>query len=153
MPRHAPRLAGHGRLPSPKSESMIEFYPQIKHAHIGLALLSGGLFALRGALLLGGLRWPNAAPVRYLSYAIDTALLAAAMMLLTILPGALYANGWLAVKVALIVAYVALGVFALRRGRSRGVRALCYLLALLVFAQVYCIARAHHPLGALVLLG
>lgn len=153
MPRHAPRLAGHGRLPSPKSESMIEFYPQIKHAHIGLALLSGGLFALRGALLLGGLRWPNAAPVRYLSYAIDTALLAAAMMLLTILPGALYANGWLAVKVALIVAYVALGVFALRRGRSRAVRALCYLLALLVFAQVYCIARAHHPLGALVLFG
>ncbi|TWT21658.1 SirB2 family protein [Luteimonas wenzhouensis] len=132
---------------------MIEFYPQIKHAHIGLALLSGALFALRGALLLGGLRWPNAAPVRYLSYAIDTALLTAAMMLLTILPGALYANGWLAVKVALIVAYVVLGVFALRRGRSRGVRALCYLLALLVFAQVYCIARAHHPLGAFVLLG
>ena len=39
---------------------MIEFYPQIKHAHIGLALLSGSLFALRGALLLAGLRWPNA---------------------------------------------------------------------------------------------
>ena len=31
---------------------MIEFYPQIKHAHIGFALLSGGLFALRGLLLL-----------------------------------------------------------------------------------------------------
>lgn len=132
---------------------MIEFYPQIKHAHIGLALLSGGLFALRGALLLGGARWPNAAPVRYTSYAIDTALLTAAMMLLTILPGALYANGWLAVKLALIVVYVVLGVFALRRGRSRGVRAACYLLALLAFAQVYWIARAHHPLGALVLLG
>ncbi|MCW5581636.1 MAG: SirB2 family protein [Luteimonas sp.] len=132
---------------------MIEFYPQIKHAHIGLALLSGGLFALRGALLLGGLRWPNAAPVRYLSYTIDTALLTAAMMLLTILPGALYANGWLAVKIALIVGYVVLGVFALRRGRSRRARAICYVAALLVFAQVYCIARAHHPLGVFYLLG
>lgn len=131
---------------------MIEFYPQIKHAHIGLALLSGGLFALRGAMLLAGAGWPNAAPVRYLSYAVDTALLTAAMMLLTILPRELYANGWLAVKVALIVAYVVLGVFALRRGRTRGVRAACYVAALLVFAQVYCIARSHHPLGALYLL-
>ncbi|HRN60840.1 MAG TPA: SirB2 family protein [Luteimonas sp.] len=132
---------------------MIEFYPQIKHAHIGLALLSGGLFALRGALLLGGARWPNAAPVRYLSYGIDTALLTAAMMLLTILPGALYANGWLTVKVVLLVVYVVLGVFALRRGRTRRTRAICYVAALLVFAQVYYIARAHHPLGAFFLFG
>lgn len=132
---------------------MIEFYPQIKHAHIGLVLLSGSLFALRGALLLGGVRWPNAAPVRYLSYALDTALLTAAMMLLTILPGALYANGWLAAKIMLLVAYVALGVFALRRGRTRRVRAICYVAALLVFAQVYFIARTHHPFGALHLLG
>lgn len=103
-------------------------------------------------MLLAGAGWPNAAPVRYLSYAVDTALLTAAMMLLTILPRELYANGWLAVKVALIVAYVVLGVFALRRGRTRGVRAACYVAALLVFAQVYCIARSHHPLGALYLL-
>ena len=38
-------------------------------------------------------------------------------------------------------------------GRSRGVRAACYVAALLVFAQVYFIARTHHPLGALFLLG
>lgn len=132
---------------------MIEFYPQIKHAHIGLALLSGGLFALRGTMLLAGMRWPNAAPVRYLSYTVDTALLTAALMLLTILPGALYANGWLAMKLVLIVLYVVLGVFAFRRGRSGGIRAACYAAALLVFAQVYFIARTHHPLGALYLLG
>jgi len=132
---------------------MIEFYPQIKHAHIGFALLSGSLFALRGALLLSGMRWPNAAPVRYLSYTIDTALLTAAMMLLTILPGALYANGWLAVKIALLVVYVVLGVFALRRGRTTRTRATCYVAALLVFAQMYFIARGHHPFGVFYLFG
>jgi len=132
---------------------MIEFYPQIKHAHIGLALLSGALFAVRGALLLAGPRWPNAAPVRYASYTIDTALLTAAMMLLTILPGALYANGWLAVKLTLLVAYVVLGLFALRRGRTRRTRAICYAAALLVFAQMYFIARTHHPSGVFHLLG
>ena len=133
---------------------MIEFYPQIKWLHIAAVMASGSLFALRGLLVLAGRpQWALAAPVRYLSYTIDTALLTAAMMLLTILPGALYANGWLTVKVLLIVAYVVLGVFALRRGRSRRVRAISYVLALLVFAQVYFIARSHHPLGALYLLG
>ena len=137
----------------PDVAPMIEFYPQIKHVHIALALLSGSLFALRGALLLVGLRWPDAAPVRYLSYTIDTALLTAAMMLLTILPGALYANGWLALKITLLVVYVVLGTFALRRGRSRRTRAICYVAALLVFAQMYFIARTHHPAGVFFLIG
>ena len=74
-------------------------------------------------------------------------------MLLAILPAGLFANGWLAAKLALIVVYVVLGVFALRRGRTPLVRAVCYVAALLVFVQVYCIARTHDPLGALSLMG
>lgn len=128
---------------------MIEFYPQIKHAHIALALLSGALFAVRGAAALAGMRWPLSLPVRWLSYAVDTALLTAALMLLTILPWAMFGNGWLATKLVLLVVYVVLGVFALRRGRTRGTRAACYVAALLVFGAVYGIARAHHPLGPL----
>lgn len=128
---------------------MIEFYPQIKQFHIFVALLSGAIFAVRGAFALAGARWPQALAVKWLSYAVDTALLTAALMLLTILPWAMFANGWLLTKVTLIVVYVVLGVFALRRGRSRRARAVCYVLALLVFGAVYGIARAHHPLGFL----
>ena len=131
---------------------MIEFYPQIRQFHIFVALLSGALFAVRGAFVLGGARWPMALPVKWLSYTVDTALLTAALMLLTILPGAMFANGWLTVKVTLIVVYVGLGVFALRRGRTRRTRALCYVLALLVFGTIYSIARAHHPMGILLRL-
>lgn len=129
--------------------AMIEFYPQLKMFHITVALLSGALFAVRGGFALAGARWPQALPVKWLSYSIDTALLTAALMLLTILPWAMFANGWLLVKLALIVVYVVLGVFAMRRGRTRGTRAICYVLALLAFAMVYSIARAHHPLGGL----
>ena len=131
---------------------MIEFYPQIRQFHIFVALLSGALFAVRGALVLGGARWPMALPVKWTSYAIDTALLTAALMLLTILPGAMFANGWLTVKVTLIVVYVVLGVFAMRPARTRRTRAICYLLALLTFGAIYSIARAHHPLGILLRL-
>lgn len=126
---------------------MIEFYPQIKAFHIFVALLSGSLFALRGGFALAGARWPNAAVVRYSSYAIDTALLTAALMLATILPGAMFANGWLAVKILLIVAYVVLGVFAMRRAKTQRTRLVSYVAALLVFVSIYAVARAHDPLG------
>ena len=133
---------------------MIEYYLQIKQFHVFVALLSGSLFAVRGAFLLGGARWPQALPVTWLSYAVDTALLTAALMLLTILPWTMFANGWLLAKVALVVVYVVLGVFALRRGRTARTRATCYVAALLVFGAIYSIARAHHPSGALLpLLG
>ena len=128
---------------------MIEFYPQIKQFHIMLALVSGGLFALRGGFALAGARWPRSLPVKWLSYSIDTALLTAALMLLTILPWAMFSNGWLVAKLVLLVAYVVLGVMALRDGRPRRQRAAWYAAALLAFAAIYAIARAHHPLGPL----
>lgn len=130
---------------------MIEFHPQILGVHVWAIALSGCLFALRGLGMLAGARWPQAAWLRYLSYTIDSVLLTAALMLVTILPGAMFANGWLTVKLVLVVVYVVLGVFALRRGRSRGVRAGCYAAALLVFATIVGIARMHHPLGWLLL--
>ena len=129
---------------------MIEFYPQIKQFHVAVAVASGMLFALRGAFALAGAGWPRALPLRWLSWSIDTALLTAALMLLTILPWAMFANGWLLAKLVLLVTYVALGVFALRPATPRRARAAAYGLALLAFGSVYAIARAHHPLGPLV---
>jgi len=127
---------------------MIEFYPQIKIVHIAAVLASGSLFLLRGLLLqTGQRRLAMAAPVRYLSYSIDTVLLTAALMLLTILPHAMFANGWLTLKMGLLVVYVVLGSFALKRARSPRVRMACYLLALLVFGFMLTVARGHHPLG------
>jgi uncharacterized membrane protein SirB2 len=128
---------------------MIEFYAQIKAAHAGLAFASGALFAMRGAAVLAGWRWPLAWPVRWSSYAIDTSLLTAALMLLSILPWGLFSNGWLAVKLGALVVYIALGILTLRRARTRRTRILCYVASLLAFAWMVSIARAHHPLGAL----
>ncbi len=128
---------------------MIEFYPQIKHIHIAMAVTSGLTFALRGAGVLAGMKWPHWLPVRWTSYTVDTALLTAALMLLTMLPGAMFANGWLTVKLLLLVVYIVLGVFALKRGRTLRAKAGFYVAALLTFAMVYSIARAHSPWGFL----
>ncbi|QOW21713.1 MULTISPECIES: SirB2 family protein [Lysobacteraceae] len=128
---------------------MIEFYPQIKSIHIAMAITSGLIFALRGAGVLAGMRWPHWLPVRWTSYTVDTALLTAALMLLTMLPGAMFANGWLTVKLLLLVVYIVLGVFAIKRGRTRLAKAGFYVAALLTFGMVYSIARAHSPWGFL----
>ena len=126
---------------------MIEFYPQIRYVHILAVTLSGCLFAVRGLAVLMGMRWPLWGPVRYLSWTIDTVLLTAALMLLTILPGALFANGWLTLKLLLVVVYVVLGVFALKRASTRRRKAIFYVLALATFLAIVGIARMHSPWG------
>src|SRR6187551_1603300 len=131
---------------------MIEFYPQIKFVHVLCVILSGSLFAFRGIMMLAGSRLANHAALRYLSYAIDTTLLTAALMLVTILHQYPFVQAWLTVKVLLLVVYIVLGVFALRRGRTRRVRAICYVAALVVFASIVGVALTHNPLGWLTMI-
>lgn len=130
---------------------MIEFYPQIKWVHVAAIVVSGLLFLFRGALVQAGReRVAMLAPLRYLSYGVDTVLLSAALMLLTLLPHAMYANGWLTLKLVLVVIYVVLGSLALKRGRTAGMRGVCLVAAVTVYVAIIGIARAHHPLGWMV---
>lgn len=129
---------------------MIEFYPQIKWVHVAAVLASGTLFMARGLALHAGAGWVMAAPLRYLSYTIDTVLLTAALMLATILHQYPFVHGWLTVKVFLLALYIVLGSFALKRGSTRNVRVSCWIAALVVFALIVSVARAHHPLGLFV---
>lgn len=128
---------------------MIEFYPEIKWVHVCAVIASGILFALRGAGVLAGARWPMWAPLRFLTYTIDTVLLTAALMLVTILHQYPFVQAWLTVKVLLLAVYIVLGTFALKRARTRGARITCYVAALAVFLCIVSVARAHDPLGFL----
>ena len=122
---------------------MLELYPQIKAVHVGAVAISGALFAARGALVIAGRRrLATRAAVRYASYAIDTVLLTAAVMLVAILPPAMFANHWLLAKLALVAVYVVLGIAAMRRGSAA-----FYVAALAAYVAIAGIALAHHPLG------
>lgn len=129
---------------------MIAFYPQIKLVHVVCVLLSGTLFLLRGTGVLAGARWPMRLPVRLASYAIDTALLTAALMLVSILHQYPFVQAWLTAKVLLLVVYIVLGVFALRRGRTRASRAAYFVAAFAVFLFIVSIAHWHDPRGIFV---
>src|SRR5687767_7832964 len=131
---------------------MIEFYPQIKAVHVAAVIASGILFLLRGFAVQLGAKWAMAAPLRYLSYSIDTVLLTAALMLVTILHQYPFVQGWLTAKVLLLIVYVVLGSFALKRGRTRSVQLACWAAALLVYLFIVSIARTHSALGIAALL-
>lgn len=126
---------------------MTELYPHIRLLHICAVIASGSLFFLRGIAVNLGAQWAMAAPVRYLSYAIDTVLLVAAIMLAATLHQYPFVHGWLTTKVLLLVVYIVLGSLALKRARTQRMRLLAFAAAVLVFLYIVSVARAHHPLG------
>jgi len=128
-------------------------YLPIKHAHIGLVVASGLLFAVRGAAVQAGQGWAMRAPWRRLSYAIDTVLLAAGASLWAVLQLHPLHSAWLGTKLLLLLLYIVLGSLALKRGRTAGVRRGAYAAALAVYLFIATVALAHHPLGLLRTLG
>ncbi len=128
---------------------MTEFYPQIKLLHLGCVLLSGCVFATRGALMLADSPLSRHPLARGFSYLNDTVLLAAGLLLIQVTQLSPFNQPWLALKLGLLPLYIVLGIFALRLGRSRARRAGFFGAALLVYLAMFSIARAHHPWGAL----
>ncbi|MBL6751321.1 MAG: SirB2 family protein [Nevskia sp.] len=126
---------------------LAQHYAQLLHLHVGCVIASGTLFCVRGLLRLGGMPLANHRGLRLLSYAIDTALLAAAIGLTLTIRQYPLVDGWLTTKLALLVIYVVLGSLALKRGRSPRVRLAAFAGALAVYAAIASVAMAHHPLG------
>lgn len=126
---------------------MAAYYLEILYVHVGCVIASGSLFFIRGLLMLAGSKLVDHPAPRYLSYTIDTALLTVALMLTTVIHQYPFADGWLTAKVVALAAYIALGLVALRRGRTRRVRALAFVAALAVFGYIVSVALSHNPWG------
>lgn len=129
---------------------MMEYYAEIRALHLLAVMASGMLFLLRALLAAAGRQALALAPVpRFLSYAIDTVLLAAAITLVAILPPAAFASGWLWAKLALLPVYIVLAWVALRSAAASLRQYASLAGALMAFAGMFLIARAHDPLGPL----
>ncbi|HET9335823.1 MAG TPA: SirB2 family protein [Sphingomicrobium sp.] len=126
---------------------MEEFYLDIRGIHIGTVILSGTLFLIRvvGHNLLNA-KWPMASPLRFIVWSVDTILLTAALMLMTIVQQFPFVDSWLTVKVILLVAYIVIGWWAFRAERKQ-VRISCSVAALVIFGFIITVARTHNPLG------
>lgn len=128
---------------------LIVHYPALRHLHMGLAVTSGALFALRGAAVLARQRWPLHPHLGRVSAIIDTGLLAAALRLLWELRLNPLVTPWLQVKLAVLPLYIVLGVLALKYVRQREAKALCYIGALACYGFMVSVALTRSPWGAL----
>ncbi len=114
----------------------------LKLSHQLLALVSILGFILRGIWMAGdspllARRWVRIAP-----HLIDTALLATGIaLLLRLLPHpGIPAWSWLGPKLVALLAYIGLGMLALRPGRSRPARLAAFFAALSMFGYIIGVA-------------
>jgi uncharacterized membrane protein SirB2 len=123
--------------------TLAEFYPVARGAHLALAALSVGLFMARwfGAVLERA--WVLGPLARRASVAIDSLLLGAGVLLWVSLQLNPLRDQWLAVKLALIVAYIVLGSFAIKRAKAPRLRAMFGWAALACIAAVVGVAVSH----------
>lgn len=129
----------------------MHWYPLLKTIHVSSVALSFTLFALRGAWMLADSDWLQWRPMRVVPHVVDSVLLASAIGLVVLLQQYPFVDGWLTAKVLALVVYIGLGTVALKRGRSKPVRRLAWLAALLVFGYIVSVAVAHSPYGVLAL--
>jgi len=126
---------------------MTEYYLTLRHVHITCAILTITLFVFRGALMLTDSPWLQTRVLKTLPHVIDTVLLTSALMLTTVIHQYPFSTGWLTTKVFLLVAYIVLGHYALKRGRTKSIRAAALVAALLVLGFLVSVARTHQSLG------
>jgi uncharacterized membrane protein SirB2 len=85
--------------------------------------------------------------VKVLPHVVDTVLLLSGAWLAFQLGSGV--RGWLTAKLVGLVLYIALGMLALRRGRTRAVRIGAAVAAVVVFAWIVSVAITKSPLGFL----
>jgi uncharacterized membrane protein SirB2 len=121
--------------------------PSLKLVHLSLAALSVGLFTLRGVWMLLESPMRDARWARVVPHVIDTLFLATGIWLAIRIGQYPFVQPWLTAKVLALAGYIILGSIALKRGRTRAIRAAAFVAALAVFAYIVGVARARHPLS------
>lgn len=113
------------------------------HLTLGVATITG--FLLRGYWRVTGSAWASRRMVRIVPHVIDTLFLASGIALVMVLDLAVLRNTWLLAKFAGLVAYIALGMVAMRFGRTPGVRLIAFAGAIASFAYIVGAALAKSP--------
>ena len=120
-------------------------YWLLKVTHVTAVTASFALFLLRGLWMMRApeklaVRW-----VRVVPHVVDTVLLASAIALAALTAQYPFVQSWLTAKVLALLAYIVLGSIALRRGPTRRVRIVAWVMALIVFGYIVAVARARNP--------
>jgi uncharacterized membrane protein SirB2 len=115
-------------------------YLAIKHVHITFAVLSIILFFIRGLWMLADSSLSQRRWVKVVPHMVDTVLLISALTMVVWSVQYPFVQNWLTAKVVALIAYILLGMIALKRGKTKTIRTGAFILALLVFGYIMKVA-------------
>lgn len=121
-------------------------YSALQLIHVGAVGLSAFGFVVRYALIALD-RMPQRATWRTAPHVVDTVLLASALGLVWLAGWRPLEVPWLEAKIVGLVVYIVAGTFALKRGRSRAIRATAFAIALGTLAWIVSVALTKSPWG------
>jgi uncharacterized membrane protein SirB2 len=127
-------------------------YSTIKLIHQSAVALSLVGFFVRGVGSLSGARWVQGRAAKSVPHVVDTVLLVSAIALAWLLRLSPLATPWLLAKIVALIAYIVLGMIALRPGRPLGVRAAAWVAAMVVFGYIASVAISKDPRGFLAIV-
>lgn len=121
-------------------------YLALKHLHVTCVVLSGLGFCLRGWWMLRESPLRQHRLARILPHIVDTLLLGSALTMAWMSGQYPFVNGWLTAKFFGLLAYILLGMMALKRGRTLAIRTRYFGLAVLAYAYIVSVALTRSPL-------
>ncbi|MEW6313351.1 MAG: SirB2 family protein [Pseudomonadota bacterium] len=118
----------------------------LKAVHISCVAASYGLFVTRGIWMLRDSALLQRHWVKIVPHAIDSLLLASAILLAIAIGQYPFVHDWLTAKAIALAAYILLGTIALKRGKTKHVRLAAWIVAQAVFFYIITVALTRRPL-------
>ena len=112
----------------------------LKTIHMCCALISFTGFLFRAYLMVIDSKWLNHKLILATPHLIDTVFLLSGFSMAFVLNIGLFAQGWLTMKIALLMFYLLFVGVALSRGRTKPVRIISFFLAVFTFVYIVGIA-------------
>ena len=119
----------------------------VKTLHVTFVALSFAGFFIRGIWMLKDSALLRQRWVRISPQVIDTVLLVSAIVLAVQLRFSPMEQPWLMAKIIALLAYIGVGLVALRLGRTKGIRLSAWLLGLVIFMYIVSVAITKSVMG------
>lgn len=117
-------------------------YLYIKQLHVTAAVVSIVLFIIRAYWSVKGSALLQSGFARIAPHIIDTILLLAGIYLATVIG---WHQFWLVAKVIGIILYIAVGTYAIKRGKTPQIRATFAVVAVIIFLYIVGVAFTRSP--------
>ena len=127
-------------------------YLLLKNVHVVCAVITIAGFILRGTWMLMESPLLQHKVTRIAPHIVDTLFLLSGIFMLVIAAMNPFAEPWLLAKFVALIAYIVLGMIAIRRGRTKNIRAVAFVSAIAVFGYVIGVGMSRSAASWLALM-